>query len=60
MGTDAEEMQVQPREAQAHRDERMSLGETQLRRLSYERGLDWERLSEDEREEFEDRLLHEE
>jgi hypothetical protein len=31
-----------------------------LRRRCAGRGLDWDRLSEDEREEFVDRLLHEE
>jgi hypothetical protein len=47
-------------EAPACRDERMREGEAQLRRRCAERGLDWDRLSEDEREEFVDRLLHEE
>jgi hypothetical protein len=46
-------------EAPARRDERMREGEAQLRRLCTERGLDWDRLAEDEREEFVDRLLHE-
>jgi len=41
-------------------DERLRLGEAQLRRLCSERGLDWDRLSEEEREEFSNRLLHEE
>ena len=31
-----------------------------VRRLCVERGLDWDRLSEDQREEFVNRLLHEE
>src|SRR5579872_4261564 len=39
-------------EAQAARDERLRLGEAQLRRACAERGLDWDRLSEDERESF--------
>ena len=47
-------------EAQARRDERLRIGEAQLRRLCAERGLDWDRLSEDQREEFVNRLLHEE
>jgi hypothetical protein len=47
-------------EAPANRDERMREGEAQLRRRCAGRGLDWDRLSEDEREEFVDRLLHEE
>jgi hypothetical protein len=46
-------------DAEARHDERMRFGETQLRRLCAERGMDWDRLSEDEREEFVDRLLHE-
>lgn len=47
-------------EAQARRDERLRFGEAQLRRLSAESGLDWDRLSEDEREDFVNRLLQEE
>ena len=47
-------------EAPANRDERMREGEAHLRRRCAERGLDWDRLSEDEREEFVDQLLHEE
>ena len=47
-------------EAQVRRDERLRFGEAQLRSLSAERGLDWDRLSEDQREEFVNRLLHEE
>ena len=46
-------------EAQTRREERMRFGETQLRRLCGERGLDWDHLSEDQREEFVNRLLHE-
>jgi hypothetical protein len=45
--------------AQVCREERMRLGGTQLRRACAERGLDWDRLSEDEREAFVDDLLHE-
>ena len=44
-------------EPQARRDERIRLGGAQLRKLCAERGLDWERLSEDEREHFVNRLL---
>ena len=47
-------------DAQARRDERLRFGEAQLRRLCVERGLDWGRLTEDQREEFVNRLLHEE
>ena len=46
-------------EAQAGREDRLRLGEAQLRRASAERGLDWDRLSEDERESFVNVLLHE-
>ena len=46
-------------DAQAGREDRLRLGEAQLRRSSAERGLDWDRLSEDERESFVDTLLHE-
>jgi hypothetical protein len=46
-------------DAQVRRDERLRFGEAQLRRLSAERGLDWDGLSEDEREDFVIRLLHE-
>jgi hypothetical protein len=44
-------------DAQARREERMRFGEAQLRRACAERGLDWGRLSEDEREGFVDNLL---
>jgi hypothetical protein len=47
-------------EAQTRRDERMQQGEAELRRRCAECGLDWDRLSEDEREESVNRLLHEE
>jgi hypothetical protein len=46
-------------EAQAGREDRLRFGEGQLRRACAERGLDWDRLSEDDRESFVDRLLHE-
>ena len=46
-------------DAQAGRDERLRFGEAQLRRACAERGLDWDRMSEDERESFVDTLLHE-
>jgi len=35
------------------------LGEAQLRSVCAKRGLDWDRMSEDERETFVDDLLHE-
>jgi hypothetical protein len=46
-------------EAQAGREDRLRLGEAQLRRSAAERGLDWDRLSEDDRESFVNTLLHE-
>jgi hypothetical protein len=44
-------------DAQARRKDRLRFGEGQLRRSCAERGLDWDRLSEDERETFVDGLL---
>jgi hypothetical protein len=44
--------------AQGRREERMHLAEGKLRQVCAERGLDWDRLSEDEREKFVDGLLH--
>jgi hypothetical protein len=46
-------------DAHVGRDERLHFGEAQLRRTCAERVLDWDRLSEDERESFVDALLHE-
>ena len=46
-------------DAQGALDERLCFGEAQLRRMCAERGLDWDRMSEDERESFVDTLLHE-
>lgn len=46
-------------EAQAGREDRLRWAEAQLRRVAAKRGLDWDRLSEDERESFVDVLLHE-
>ena len=43
-------------EAQAGREDRLRWAEAQLRRASAQRGLDWDRLSEDERESFVGRL----
>ena len=45
-------------DAQARREERMQFGESQLRQACSERGLDWDRLSEDDREALVDDLLH--
>ena len=44
-------------DAQSRRDERMRFGEAQLRRISAERGLEWDRMSEDQREAFVNDLL---
>jgi hypothetical protein len=41
------------------RDERMQLAETQLRRIAAERGLDWEKMPENDRERLVDELVHE-
>jgi hypothetical protein len=46
--------------AQARREERMRFAEARLRRACAERGLDWGQMSEEEREQFVDRFLHEE
>lgn len=45
--------------AQTRRDERMAQAESQLRQRAAEHGLDWDTLTEDEREVFIDDLLHE-
>ncbi len=41
------------------RQERIMYAEEQLRRVSAERGLNWDAMSEDEREAFIDDLVHE-
>jgi len=46
-------------DAQVGRDERLHFAEAQLRRACAGRGLDWDRLSEDEHESFVDSLRHE-
>lgn len=46
-------------DAAARRDERMKNGEAQIRRACAERGLDWDKMSDDEREAFFDDLVHE-
>ena len=44
----------------AHRrEERMQYAEGQLRRVSGEHGLEWDKMSEDQRQDFIDYLLHE-
>ncbi|MBR8837042.1 MAG: hypothetical protein DSM106950_24315 [Stigonema ocellatum SAG 48.90 = DSM 106950] len=39
--------------------ERVARGEQNMRRISAERGLDWDKMSEEEREAFVDSLMHE-
>lgn len=46
-------------DATASRQERMQFAEAQLRRLSHERGLDWDQMSEEQRESLIDDLMHE-
>jgi len=41
------------------RQERIKYAEEQLRRVCAERGLDWDTMTEDERETFIDDLVHE-
>ena len=45
--------------ATQRREERMQDAETQLLRVSADRCLDWEKMSEGQREDFIDDLLHE-
>jgi hypothetical protein len=40
-------------------DMTLAQGEERLRKLASQRGLDWAKMSEDEREDFIDNLLHE-
>jgi hypothetical protein len=47
-------------DAQVRRSERMQFGEAQLRRLCAARKLNWDSMSEDQREKFVNQLLHEE
>ena len=46
-------------EHEAWLDRILAHGEAQMRRLCAERGLDWDKLNENEREAFVDDLLHE-
>ena len=45
--------------ATQRREERMQDAEAQLRRVSAERRLEWDKMSEGQREDFIDDLLHE-
>ena len=44
---------------QSRLNERMKYAQSQLRKLCKEKGLDWDLLSEEEREAFVDDLIHE-
>ena len=46
-------------EAGRQRGERITLAEEQLRQRAREHGLNWDSMTEDERESFVNRLLHE-
>ena len=46
-------------QAQANGSARMAYAEQQLRRLAVERGLDWDAMSEADREALVDDLIHE-
>ena len=46
-------------QAAANREARIDRAETQFRQLCTERGLDWDAMTEAERENFVDDLLHE-
>jgi hypothetical protein len=45
--------------AARRREEQMQYAEGQLRRVSAERGLEWDKMSDDQRQDFIDDLLHE-
>jgi TRAP-type C4-dicarboxylate transport system substrate-binding protein len=47
------------KESENGRESRMEYAETQLHNLCTERGLNWNTMSEDERESFIDDLVHE-
>jgi hypothetical protein len=46
-------------EAGQRREERMKYAEEQLRRICAERGLNWDKMSEEEKEALIDDLIHE-
>ncbi|MEA5534347.1 hypothetical protein [Crocosphaera sp. XPORK-15E] len=46
-------------EASKQRQERMEYAEKQLKQISQEKGLNWEQMTEEERELFIDDLVHE-
>ena len=44
---------------ESDREERLEYAQAQVRRLSAERGIDWDAMSEEDRETFIDELVHE-
>ncbi|MCH8294560.1 hypothetical protein IH992_26040 [Candidatus Poribacteria bacterium] len=46
-------------EAETDREKRLDEAEMRLRQLCFSRGLDWDTMTEDEREAFVDDLIHE-
>ena len=46
-------------DAQSLREQRMEVAEQELRRLSAKRGLDWDSMTDDQREALADDLIHE-
>ena len=44
---------------ETQRQERLDYGESQLRRLCTEKGINWDTLSDEEREDFINDLIHE-
>ncbi len=46
-------------EAETDREKRLDEAEMRLRQLCFSRGLDWDAMTEDEREAFVDDLIHE-
>lgn len=47
------------KEAQSLRDNRMKYGEDQIRKVCRKRGIDWDRMAEEEQETLIDDLVHE-
>jgi hypothetical protein len=46
-------------DANVNRAKRMEFAEQQFRRVAYERGLDWDAMSEEDRQALADDLIHE-
>ncbi len=47
------------KESEEQRQERLNYGENQLRKLCAERGINWDNLSKEEREDFINHIVHE-